>query len=192
MIGKTIRPVWYLQGTLENGDQWTIPIDITPFVVGRSTDCNLKLLPSYISRKHAEILTRGSDLVIRDLRSKNGTFINERRIKDEVRLNDLDYVQFGNLKFRVVKNEQKTASRIPETALLKIPLKVKSFIDHYSISKREEEILFHLLQGKSTKKIADVLCISDGTAKNHILNIFKKTDTHSRFELSVIFNNFKV
>jgi DNA-binding CsgD family transcriptional regulator len=192
MIGKITKPVWFLQGTLENGDQWTIPIDENPFIVGRTSDANLKLLPSFISRKHAEIVTRGSELVIRDLRSKNGTFVNDRRLADEEKLKDLDYVQFGNLKFRVIRGEQKTWSRIPETALLKIPLKVKSFMDHYSISKREEEVLLHLLQGKSTKKIADILCISDGTAKNHILSIFKKTDTHSRFELSVLFNNFKV
>jgi DNA-binding CsgD family transcriptional regulator len=91
----------------------------------------------------------------------------------------------------VLKYDEGAKSRVTETSLLKIPLKVKSFIDHYDISKREEEVLYHLLQGKSTKKIADVLCISDGTAKNHILSIFKKTDAHSRFELSVMFNNFK-
>lgn len=192
MIGRIIKPNWFLEGRLEDGGRWTVPIDTNPFVVGRDEECNLKLLPDYISRRHAEIRTKDTGLFLRDLRSKNGTFINERRISEEVRLEHRDDIRFGSLKFQIVMKDQRGA-RIPmETSLLKVPLKVKSFMDNYQISKREEQVLCQLLQGKSTKKIADILCISEGTAKNHILNIYKKTDTHSRFELSALFTSFSV
>jgi DNA-binding CsgD family transcriptional regulator len=187
---STGKPFWHLEGKLENGSEWTIPIDESPFLVGRTDDCSLKLQAEFISRKHAEIVRRGSDLFLRDLKSTNGTFINNRRIKEEEKLRSEDIIHFGNIMFRVIKNTEAGKLRIQATSQLKIPFKVKSFMDHYSISRREEEVLFYLLQGKSTKAIGDILCISEGTAKNHILNIYKKTDVHSRFALLAIFNNF--
>ena len=99
MLNKASEPVWYLSGTFDNGEQWKIPIDKNPFIVGRTTDCTLKLLPGFISRKHAEFQIRGDELYIRDLMSKNGTFINDKRIKSEEKLSDNDFIQFGNLKF---------------------------------------------------------------------------------------------
>ncbi|MBN1700110.1 MAG: FHA domain-containing protein [Spirochaetales bacterium] len=192
MIGKIQTPGWHLEGRLEEGGRWTVPIDQYTFIIGRDEQCHLKLLPDYISRKHAEIRTRGTELYIKDLKSKNGTFVNERRICEEVKLEDKDDIRFGDLKFRVLMNDRKSVRRLSETSLLKIPLKVKSFMNHYDISRREEQVLSYILQGKSTKKIADILCISEGTAKNHILSIYKKTDTHSRFELFTLFNNFSV
>jgi DNA-binding CsgD family transcriptional regulator len=192
MIGKIQKPLWHLEGRLEEGGRWTVPIDQYTFIIGRDEQCHLKLLPDYISRKHAEIRIRENEPYIRDLKSKNGTFVNERRISGEVKLEDRDDIRFGDLKFRILMKDQKTVRRLSETSLLKMPLKVKSFMNHYSISRREEQVLAYILQGKSTKKIADILCISEGTAKNHILSIYKKTDTHSRFELFTLFNNFTV
>lgn len=191
MLNKAIKPAWYLLGTLENGEQWKIPIDKSPFVVGRTADCDLKLLPGFISRQHAEFQICGDDIYIRDLASKNGTFLNEKRIKFEEKLNDNDSVQFGNLKFRILLEDPKAGSRCTETSLLQASAKIKNFIDYYKLSKREEEVLNHLLQGKSVKKISNILYISEGTAKNHALNIFKKTNTHSKFELAAAYNNFK-
>ncbi len=48
---------------------------------------------------------------------------------------------------------------------------------------REEEVLTHLLQGKSTKEIAAELFISENTVKTHTRNIFSKYAVTSRAEL---------
>jgi pSer/pThr/pTyr-binding forkhead associated (FHA) protein len=190
MINKIPEFPWHLEGRLEDGGRWIVLIDHRVFTIGRDEKCHLTLLPDFISRKHAEIRTRGNKLFLKDLKSKNGTFVNERRISGEVILEDKDDIRFGSLKFRVLLKNQKAFQRLTETSLLNMPLKVKSFMNHYSITRREEQVLSYLFQGKSTKKIADILCISEGTAKNHILNIYKKTDTHSRFELFTLFTNF--
>lgn len=55
----------------------------------------------------------------------------------------------------------------------------------YGLTGREREILEILIQGKSTKEIADILYISPDTAKKHINNIMRKTNTHSRLEIYV-------
>ena len=53
----------------------------------------------------------------------------------------------------------------------------------YSLTRREEEVLVLLLRGLSTPEIERELCISNGTARNHIQHVYKKLNVHSREEL---------
>ncbi|MDD4753477.1 MAG: LuxR C-terminal-related transcriptional regulator [Desulfitobacteriaceae bacterium] len=48
---------------------------------------------------------------------------------------------------------------------------------------REQEVLEHILSGKSNREIARTLFISESTVKTHIRNIFSKYDVASRAEL---------
>lgn len=61
-----------------------------------------------------------------------------------------------------------------------------TFVEEFSLTQREKDILKVLVEGKSTKDIADTLYISPETAKKHITNIMKKTQTHSRYEIYVL------
>lgn len=51
------------------------------------------------------------------------------------------------------------------------------------LSKRENEILSLIVEGKITKEIADVLCISINTVENHRANLFKKFEVNNVAEL---------
>lgn len=51
-----------------------------------------------------------------------------------------------------------------------------------SLSEREREVLRHLAAGHSTRQIADVMCISTATVRNHIQHILTKLGAHSRLE----------
>jgi DNA-binding CsgD family transcriptional regulator len=192
MIGKTsgkFKNSWFLEGTLANGKSWIIPIDKDPFIIGRNEDCNLYLSSNNISRNHAEIYFNGSSIMLRDLKSTNGTFINGKKISDAVLLNNGDKISFSNIEFKIMLKSQSAEEKTGTFAYKKDDPK-NSFITQFDLSKREEEILYLIMQGKSTKKIAEILFISIGTAKNHVLNIFKKTDTHSKFELLTLYNDF--
>ena len=48
---------------------------------------------------------------------------------------------------------------------------------------REQEVLQHILSGKSNREIAGTLFISESTVKIHARNIFPKYDVGSRAEL---------
>jgi DNA-binding CsgD family transcriptional regulator/MFS family permease len=48
---------------------------------------------------------------------------------------------------------------------------------------REQEVLQHILSGKSNREIAGTLSISESTVKTHARNIFSKYDVGSRVEL---------
>lgn len=58
------------------------------------------------------------------------------------------------------------------------------------LSTREREVLQHLALGERTARIADTLCISSATVRNHVRHIFEKLGTHSRLEaLAVAFHH---
>ena len=54
------------------------------FVLGREPECEISIPSTGISKKHAQINVKDSQLVIEDLNSSNGTFIEGKQIKKEV------------------------------------------------------------------------------------------------------------
>src|SRR5665213_2540147 len=52
--------------------------------VGRVDDNTFQIADASVSSHHAEILLHGSDIVIKDLNSTNGTFINNDKITEAV------------------------------------------------------------------------------------------------------------
>jgi hypothetical protein len=49
-------------------------------MIGRGEDCDVKLLGTDVSRRHALLLRDGSSWIVRDLDSKNGVYCNGERI----------------------------------------------------------------------------------------------------------------
>jgi len=70
-------------------------------VLGRSNECDITLSVTHLSRKHAELSLVGNKLVVKDLDSANGTFVNGKRIKEET-LRKGDELRLDTLSFTVV------------------------------------------------------------------------------------------
>ena len=58
------------------GETHTVQLGDSTLRIGRHEDNDLVLDNAYLSRYHAEILSDGSRILIRDLGSTSGTFIN--------------------------------------------------------------------------------------------------------------------
>ncbi len=56
-----------------------LPQDVITF--GRTSDCDVELADKSVSRKHSEIVHEGDDYFLIDLKSGNGTFLNDKKIK---------------------------------------------------------------------------------------------------------------
>src|SRR5579875_791946 len=55
---------------------------VTPItLLGRGTDCDLRLVDPGVSRHHAELRVEGGNVVLVDLGSTNGTFVNGQPVK---------------------------------------------------------------------------------------------------------------
>lgn len=92
---------WKLQavtGELQ-GQEVTIDRDI---LVGRHQDADLQLQAAEISRRHAAFLLKDDALWVQDLKSSNGTFVNDIRVDQDKVLKDGDIVQFASIKFNVL------------------------------------------------------------------------------------------
>lgn len=70
--------------------------------VGRHQDADIVLAAAEISRRHAAFLLKDQALYVQDLKSSNGTFVNDLRVEHEILLKDGDIVQFASLKFSVL------------------------------------------------------------------------------------------
>jgi diguanylate cyclase (GGDEF)-like protein len=71
-----------------------IPLKERNLKIGRELDCDLILESPHISRYHAELIWKGSELLVRDLGSTNGVFVNGKKITEEV-LHNGDKILFG-------------------------------------------------------------------------------------------------
>jgi pSer/pThr/pTyr-binding forkhead associated (FHA) protein len=72
------------------------------FRIGRGETCHLRPNSEQVSREHAELTIGPSAVIIRDLGSRNGTFVNGKALTTEpCKLKDRDLVQVGPLTFAV-------------------------------------------------------------------------------------------
>jgi pSer/pThr/pTyr-binding forkhead associated (FHA) protein len=76
-------------------------------IVGRSSDLDMVLVEDMVSRKHAKITATGEQIVIQDMGSTNGTFVNGEKIK-KARLKEGDRILIGTsiIKLVAVDNSQ--------------------------------------------------------------------------------------
>jgi len=81
-------------GSIRLSDGRRITIGAQSLVLGRLPECAVVLNDANVSRRHAEIRRRGSDVVVVDLGSTNGTRVNGVRVKEQL-LNDGDEIEVG-------------------------------------------------------------------------------------------------
>lgn len=82
------------------GRQMRLPA--TQFVIGRDPRCHLRPTSSDVSRFHCAIACYCGHVHVRDLKSRNGTFVDERRITGAVRLIGGEVIRVGPLRFQVL------------------------------------------------------------------------------------------
>lgn len=97
--------LWFLVGHLNpashTGEQVHIPINAARFSVGRKPDSSLCLPFRTVSSNHAEFVSDASRLMLRDLGSTNGTYVNGQRLHGEIEIKQEDIVQFADVALRL-------------------------------------------------------------------------------------------
>lgn len=101
-LPQTKNAIWFLEGLVEQHDSIQhIPINSVPFRIGRSHESGLCLPFPSVSNCHAEILLVDDKLLVHDLGSTNGTFLNGHRVKETAPIGEGDLLQFATIEFRI-------------------------------------------------------------------------------------------
>jgi pSer/pThr/pTyr-binding forkhead associated (FHA) protein len=93
----------------------TFDLQIERTTVGRVEDNTFQIADSSVSSHHAEILLRGNDIVIRDLNSTNGTFINNEKIS-EAPLKSGQTLRLGQVEIKLDDGKPAGAPQAPAVA----------------------------------------------------------------------------
>ena len=106
------------------GQSFELKTDKT--TIGRVEDNSFQLAVGSVSSHHCEILLQGSEVVVRDLASTNGTFINGQQVTKEAVLKPGQTLRLGQVEMRLENGApaapQAPASNPEPVAPIKKPL----------------------------------------------------------------------
>jgi len=71
--------------------------------IGRAAGCQVPLDDSYASQLHARVFRRNGDLLVEDLGSTNGTFLNRKKVSSAVPIRKGDRLQVGKTVLELTK-----------------------------------------------------------------------------------------
>jgi DNA-binding CsgD family transcriptional regulator len=159
------------------------------FILGRSSACEFVVKDVTVSRRHAEISVTGRCVNVRDLDSRNGTFVDDKRVQNTY-LEEGQRVQFGKISFLLAdidgdideapsESDTKSGRNPDKTSDLEqiAPLIAGRF------SQAQRRVFNLLFGGLAEKKIARRLHLSQCTVHNHVQAIYRIVGVHSRVEL---------
>ena len=86
-------PTLIMQEDRGIGQSWAIEKERV--TIGRGEDCDIVLVERQVSRHHAQIRRVGSQYILEDMGSKNGTYVNGREVIGPYFLQDGDEIQIA-------------------------------------------------------------------------------------------------
>ena len=138
----------------------TVQVDgAKPIILGRDAGVTLQVIDKGVSREHAEIFRVGEMIFIRDLGSRNGTFVNEELMTEEL-LREGDIVRIGSTQviFESTKKAEARGSELQyeEGKEFKTSLELKVddlFVQDSGTAQREGEHFRALCQSLKTLQL---------------------------------------
>lgn len=179
--------MWLISMDQVTGD---LPYELTrgSHTIGRSRTCDLVIRDDTLSRQHARIwLGADEQIVLEDLGSKNGTFVNDVRIMQQP-VKPKAILRLGEIRIFLSSEEPngvldsfegtKSARRDRDRPMANLPVE--------SLTAAQKKVFGLLVVGHDEPAIARILNRSVHTIHLHIQAIFRKLGIHSRADLLAI------
>ncbi|MCD8199748.1 MAG: FHA domain-containing protein [Coriobacteriaceae bacterium] len=106
--------VGLVRGQNRKAETWTLTVDKGPkelrglklqvngpVVVGRAPGADILIPTDFVSGRHARFLLMGSNLMVEDLDSTNGTKLNGHNVRETATCSAGDIVTIGNVDIRI-------------------------------------------------------------------------------------------
>jgi pSer/pThr/pTyr-binding forkhead associated (FHA) protein len=100
----------------------TFDLNVEHTTVGRVEENTFQIADASVSSRHAEIILRGEEILIKDLNSTNGTFINNEKISETV-LKPGQTLRFGQVELKIDDGKPVSAAPLPATGNAPAPAK---------------------------------------------------------------------
>lgn len=174
-----------LEGKTRDGSLWIVPVDHSPFIIGRKAGSDLFLASEGVSRKHAEIFEACEGWLLRDCGSTNGTFVNGKRLAADHLLQQGDYIAIADVRFEVAELHDESESTItldPYAENLEQMLDLKAVAPHFQplISLADGALVGYEILGR-------IDCSGLPNSPMHLFEISRRLDR--QVELSELFRN---
>ncbi len=120
-----------------------LPLDKPEVVIGRGADCALVLPDPGVSRRHARVLVHPDRLVLEDMGSKNGTFIDGKAIRQQVLEVGESFYIGPSVKIRLSKmeaSEERLANQLYDSSMR--DALTNTFNRRYFIQRLSTEVAF--------------------------------------------------
>ena len=151
--------------------------------VGRSSDNEISLQLDTISRTHARLSVGGLGVIVTDLQSTNGTWVNRKRVHC-ASVFPGELIQFGNVQM-VLSYDPSGACGLDsdvETRNARVPMECE-FSSPVTLSPAQTKVFNLLIQGQLERQIAEQLEISQHTVHNHARKIYEAYGVSSKVDL---------
>ncbi|MCA1831282.1 MAG: FHA domain-containing protein [Actinomycetota bacterium] len=149
-----------------------VPLDADEITVGRTDQNDLALDDPQVSRTHAIFMRRGGVMVLEDLGSHNGTYVNEERLHGVRQLHHGDRISIGLS--RILFEDQSLVQ--DDTTQVSDP----SAFSAVAFTQRQLQVLRLVARGLSNKQIGERLFVSERTVKAYLSSIFEKLQVQKR------------
>ena len=127
-----------------------ITIAVPRFIIGRGDTAHLRPASDLVSREHCEILVSDGSVIINDLKSRNGTFVNGKRIK-VADLHDATFSITGLGNDTAPRSEVTLTASSPDGATVEVQVVVRLDtpveIDYYRAGGILPYVLAQILEG---------------------------------------------
>ncbi len=105
---------WKIKSTASWMENKTFPIE-GKTTLGREASCDISIPVEHLSRRHVELNVKGGKLIVKDLNSSNGTFLNGQRIT-EIYAKPGDKIKLDVITFEVIGPETDSNKTIIRSA----------------------------------------------------------------------------
>jgi len=136
----------------KDGSQKAFPLPSNITVIGRRRGCDLRIPLSSVSRRHCQISCNKDSLEISDLGSRNGTYLNNKRIDDETTVRAGDYLKIGPLIFLLQIDGQPKEIVPPEHVKQKKPAPKKEIPAPKAAAKEDSSVDLEINESDKSDK----------------------------------------
>ena len=74
-------------------------LEKTAVTIGRAVECDIVITSKRVSREHTRLVREGRKVLVEDLGSTNGTYLNSERLNERKELRDEDHISIGDVNF---------------------------------------------------------------------------------------------